>query len=182
MMRALKWLERHLEELICCTCLVVIAISVFSQVVARYVFEIALHWTEEVAAVSMVWAVYMGASLCVRERFHIRIIIAVQSLPGRFGKYTIFIADMFWAFFCMFMIKVSWDYLGVMWKFPTISPSLGINQFYPQTILIIGYSLMLIRLFQSYLHWYRNGSQGLPGMLEEQWETTPTPASSEQNP
>ena len=172
-MRALKWLERHLEELICCSCLVVIAVSVFSQVVARYVFEIALHWTEEVAAISMVWAVYMGASLCVRERFHIRILIAVQSLPGRFGKFTIFIADFFWAFFCIFMIKVSWEYLTVMWKFPTISPSLGINQFYPQTILIIGYTLMLIRLFQSYLHWYKNGAEGLPGMLEEQWEAPP---------
>jgi len=166
-MRALKWLERHFEELICCSCLVVIAVSVFSQVVARYVFEVALHWTEEVAAISMVWAVYMGAALCVRERFHIRIIIAVQSLPERFGRYVIFIADIFWAFFSLFMIRVSWEYLATIWKFPSTSPSLGINQFYPQTILVIGYSLMLLRLAQSYIVWYRNGAEGLPGMLEE---------------
>ncbi|MEM7319274.1 MAG: TRAP transporter small permease subunit, partial [Pseudomonadota bacterium] len=62
-MAALKWLERHFEELICCTCLTVIAICVFAQVVARYVFSIALHWTEETAAICMVWAVYMGAAL-----------------------------------------------------------------------------------------------------------------------
>lgn len=169
-MRPLRWLERHFEELICCSCLVIIAVSVFSQVVARYVFEVALHWTEEVAAISMVWAVYTGASLCVRERYHIRILIAVQSLPERLGRYVIFIADICWAFFCLFMVRVSWDYLAVMWKFPSTSPSLGINQFYPQTILLIGYSLMLARLIQTYIVWYRGGALALPGMLEEEWD------------
>lgn len=171
-MTSLKWLERNIEELIACSALVIIAVSVFSQVVARYVFEIALHWTEEVAAVSMAWAVYMGASLCVRERFHIRILVAVKALPASLGRIVIFVADITWALFCLFMLQVSWDYLGVMWRFPTISPSLGINQFYPQTILLIGYGMMLIRLVQTYVTWFRDGHQGLPGMLNEEWEET----------
>ena len=164
-----RWLERHFEELICCICLAVIAVAVFAQVVARYVFQLALHWTEETAAMCMVWAVYMGASLCVRERFHIRIMIAVQSLPTRFGKVVIYIADIFWAFFCLLMLKVSWEYLSVFWRFTETSPSLGINQFYPQTILGIGYALMLIRLFQTYYLWWQDGMNGLPGMLDEEW-------------
>lgn len=171
-MAALKWLERHFEELICCVALTVIAVSVFSQVIARYLFETALHWTEEVAAISMVWAVYTGASLCVRERFHIRILVAVQALPVNFGRIVIFAADLLWFVFCLFMVRISWDYLAVLWKFTSRSPSLGIDQFYPQSILIIGYGLMLIRLFQTYLRWYRDGSHGLPGMLEEEWEET----------
>jgi TRAP-type C4-dicarboxylate transport system permease small subunit len=171
-MPVFAWLERHFEEAICCICLAVIATAVFSQVIARYVFEVALHWTEETAAMCMVWAVYMGASLCVRERFHIRIIVAVQALPVGFGRVVVFIADIVWAFFCVFMLKVSWDYLAVFWKFPETSPSLGINQFYPQTILVIGYALMLLRLIQTYVVWWREGANGLPGMLEEQWETT----------
>lgn len=171
-MSALRWLERHFEELICCTCLAVIAVAVFSQVVARYIFEVALHWTEETAAMCMVWAVYMGASLCVRERFHIRIMVAVAALPEKFGRVVILIADGLWAFFCLFMLRVSWDYLAVFWRFPEISPSLGINQFYPQTILILGYGLMLIRLIQTYYDWWRDGRNGLPGMLKEEWAAT----------
>lgn len=166
-MKLLKWLERHIEELICCSCLVVIAVAVFSQVVARYVFEIALHWTEEASSIAMVWAVYTGASLCVRERFHIRILVAVQSLPARMARFVIFVADGFWAFFCLFMIRVSWEYLGVLWKYTTRSPSLGIDQFYPQSILVIGYTLMLLRLIQTYVQWWRDGAAGLPGMLAE---------------
>ena len=166
-MISLRWVIRHFEELICCTALVIIALSVFSQVVARYAFEIALHWTEEVAAMAMVWSVYMGASLCVRERFHIRILVAVQALPDKIGRFVIYIADFTWALFCLFMMRISWDYLVVMAKFPSISPSLGVNQFYPQTILFIGYSLMLIRLAETYWSWISEGAIGLPGMLEE---------------
>lgn len=171
-MPAIKWFERHFEELICCCCLALIAISVFLQVLARYAFNIALHWTEEVAAIAMVWAVYMGASLCVRERFHIRIIFVVQALPPRLSLATTVISDLFWALFSIFMLWVSWDYLAVLWKFTTHSPSLGINQVYPQSILIIGYGLMLVRLFQTYVNWYRDGGRGLPGALAQDDEHT----------
>ncbi len=171
-MGLLKWFDRHFEELICCTCLVIISVCVFAQVVSRYVFSSALQWTEEVAAMCMVWAVYTGASLCVRERFHIRILVCVNTLPQKLGRFVIFAADIFWAFFCVFMVKVGWDYLAVAWKFPSVSASLGINQFYPQTILVIGYALMLIRLMQCYIEWYRDGGHGLPGMLDEEWGDT----------
>lgn len=170
-MRVLRWLERHFEEIICCVALVVIATSVFAQVVARYIFSVALHWTEEVAAISMVWAVYMGASLCVRERFHIRILIAVQSLPTGLGRFVIVIADLCWAAFSLLMVRVSWEYLTLLWTYTSRSPSLGIDQFYPQSILVIGYGMMLIRLIQTYIQWGRDGYEGLPGMLAEDLET-----------
>lgn len=171
-MAPLRWLDRHFEELICCTCLVVISVCVVAQVIARYVFSSALHWTEEIAAIAMVWAVYMGAALCVRERFHIRILFGVKSLPTGLGRIVIFAADLFWAFFCLLMIKVGWDFLAVGWKYTSLSPSLGIDQFYPQTVLLFGYALMLARLIQLYVQWYRDGRQGLPGMLEEEWTET----------
>ncbi|MGI9492310.1 MAG: TRAP transporter small permease [Geminicoccaceae bacterium] len=176
-MRPIAWLERHLEELICCSCLALISVCVFLQVIFRYVFNSALHWTEEVAAVAMVWAVYMGAALCVRERFHIRIMVAVASLPERLGRFVIIGADLLWAFFCLFMIKVAVDYLQVLWKFPSHSPSLGINQFYPQTILIIGYALILARLIQLYVNWIKDGANGLPGMRSEDLEGAAKPSS-----
>ena len=84
---------------------------------------------KKTASMAMVWAVYTGASLCVRERFHIRIMVAVKSLPERIGRPIIILADCMWALFCVFMIRVSIDYLSIFWRFPETSPSLGINQF-----------------------------------------------------
>lgn len=174
----LNWLEKHLEEALCCTALVIIAVTVFAQVLLRYFLDTALHWTEEVTSIAMVWAVYMGASLCVRERFHIRILVAVHALPARLGRYVIFLADIAWAAFSVLMLRVSWAYLEVLWHFPSYSPSLGVNQFYPQSILIIGYGLMLLRLVQTYVLWLRAGAEGLPGMLVEDGDRT----SDEEHP
>ncbi len=163
----LKWLERHFEEMICCFLIAVIAVCVFAQVISRYIFSTALTWTEEVAAISMVWTVYMGAALCVSKRFHVRIMVGVRVMPPRLGQIVIVCADIAWAFFCLFMLKVGWDYLGIAWTFPEFSPSLGLNQFWPQTIFFFGYALMLVRLGQQYLIWFRQNCRGLPGVLDE---------------
>ena len=181
-MAVLSWLEKHFEEVISCTCIVIIACCVFLQVLARYVFGVAVHWTEEVAAFGMVWAVYMGAALCIRERFHVRILVGVASLPRMLGRPAIFLADLAWALFCIFMLWVSWEYLAVLWKFTATTPSLGINELYPQSILLIGYSLMLFRLVQVYVLWFRAGAKGLPGMLEDEWEQIGHTAETEGRP
>ncbi len=181
-MAILSWLEKHFEEFICCSCIAVIACCVFLQVLARYVFSTAIHWTEEVSAFAMVWAVYMGAALCIRERYHVRILVGVASLPRMLGKPVIMLADLSWALFCVFMLWVSWDYLAVLWKFTATTPSLGINELYPQSILVIGYTLMLFRLIQVYVNWVRNGAHGLPGMLEDEWADIAQTAETEGRP
>ena len=166
-MTILRWLERHLEEAVCCICLTVVASCVFLQVILRYGFNTALQWSEEVAAMGMVWAVYMGAALCVRERFHIRIMAGVLLLPRRLATAVILFADALWAAFSVFMLVVSLDYLAVLWQFTSRTPRLGIDELYPQSILVIGYTLMLLRLVQIYVRWARGGRRGLPGMRPE---------------
>lgn len=166
-MTILRWLERHLEEAACCVSLSVVAVCVFLQVILRYGFNTALQWSEEVAAMAMVWAVYMGAALCVRERFHIRILAGVMLLPRRLAMGVILLADGLWAAFSVFMLVVSVDYLTVLWQFTSRTPRLGIDQFYPQSILVIGYALMLLRLIQIYVRWLGDGGRGLPGMRPE---------------
>lgn len=167
-MPLIRWLDRHFEEAICCFCLSLVATCVFLQVIMRYVFNTALQWSEEVAAMGMVWAVYMGAALCVRERFHIRIMAGVLAFPPRIARAIILFADLLWAMFCIFMLIISVEYLRVLAQFTSRTPRLGIDEFYPQSILVIGYGLILLRLVQIYIEWARGGWTGLPGMRPEQ--------------
>ena len=162
-----RFLEAHAEETIACVALSTIAICIFLQVITRYVFNSALQWSEEVASICMVWTVYMGASLCVRERFHIRILAGVMLLPRRFSFWSVVLADLLCMAFCVFMLIVSAQYLGTLWRFTSRTPSLGINQFYPQLILLIGYGLILARLLQVYADWWRSGRRDIPGMRDE---------------
>ena len=170
-MRIARWLERHLEEAICCAALAGVASLVFLQVIMRYVFDTALQWSEELAAIGMVWAVYMGASLCVRERFHIRIMAGVTALPTALGRAVVFVADALCMAFSVAMLWVGIDYLSVLARYTSRTPRLGIDEFWPQSIIVVGYALILLRLVQVYVLWWRDGRRGLPGMRPEHADT-----------
>lgn len=163
----LRWLERHFEEAIACGCITAVACFVFLQVILRYAFNTALSWTEELSGIAMVWAVYMGAALAVRERFHIRIMAGVVALPRPLALALVLLADAVWLAFNLFMIRVSVDYLRLLWAKPSTSPSLGINMFWPETIVLIGFVLMTLRLLQIYWRWLAEGRRELPGVSPE---------------
>ena len=165
--RAIELADRHLEEAIASFCLAVVAVCVFLQVILRYGFGTALTWTEELAGFCMAWAVYMGAALGVRERFHIRILVGVMVLPRLLRLPVILIADGLWLAFNAFMLWFGFEYLGLLWTQTSISPSLGIDQFWPQSIIVIGYGLITFRLGQLYTRWWNAGHRGLPGMPAE---------------
>lgn len=166
-MKAGRLLDRHFEEAIASVCLAVIAVCVFLQVLLRYGFGIALTWTEELAGFCMAWAVYMGAALGVRERFHIRILVGVLALPSWFRLPLVLLADLLWMGFNLLMLWFGWEYIGVLWRHTSIYPALGIDQVWPQSIIIIGYGLITIRLCQIYVQWRQGGFKGLPGMPPE---------------
>ena len=159
----IKFLESKFEEIFACLALVIISLCVISQVISRYVFNFGITWTEELAGFAMPWAIYMGAALGVRERFHIRILVGVRSFPMLIQYLIIFVGDFLWLAFNIFMIKYGIDYLKIMWEFPVISQTLSISNFWPETIVVIAYSLMLLRLVQIYVKWFRDGRKGLPG-------------------
>jgi len=158
-----SFLEKNFEESIACFALAIIALCVIGQVVSRYVFNFGLTWTEELAGFAMPWAIYMGAAFGVRERFHIRILIAVKKLPMSLQFAIIFAGDLVWALFNIFMIKYGIEYLEVLWTRPTISPTLSINRFWPETIIVLAYGLMLMRLIQIYVKWFQGNRRELPG-------------------
>tara|TARA_Y100000741_G_scaffold42449_1_gene29536 strand:+ start:541 stop:1041 length:501 start_codon:yes stop_codon:yes gene_type:complete len=158
-----NFLESKFEEIFACFALVIISLCVIFQVISRYVFNFGITWTEELAGFAMPWAIYMGAALGVRERFHIRILVGVRSLPMMIQYLIIFVGDFLWLAFNIFMIKYGIDYLTLMWEFPVISQTLSISNFWPETIIVIAYSLMLLRLVQIYVKWFRDGRNGLPG-------------------
>lgn len=161
------FIERHFEEIIGCLCLVAIAALIFLEVVLRYVFDTGLSWIPEIAGFCMVWMVYMGAALGVRERFHIRIFVGVMLLPGRLPAAFVILSDVVWFIFNIGMLVYGVKFLELALARTELSPDLGINMFWPETILVIGYGLITIRLIQLYWNWVREGMTGIPGLPDE---------------
>ncbi len=76
----LKALDRLLKYLL--TFLVgLLTVSVFLQVLIRFVFKYPLPWTEEVSRIAFVYSIFVGATIAVREKAHLNVDFVLVVLP-----------------------------------------------------------------------------------------------------
>lgn len=75
----------QLEELVACTALVVVVLSVSWGVVTRYITEQPAAWASEVATLGFAWVVFFGAAACIKYNLHPTIDLLLVRLPGRFA-------------------------------------------------------------------------------------------------
>ncbi len=61
----------------------VLTVSVFLQVVARYVFNQPPTWTEELARFCQVWIILLAASVAIRKGSHLSVDYLGRFLPPR---------------------------------------------------------------------------------------------------
>lgn len=81
----LRLLSRFVEGLVILGATVIVTI-VTIEVVLRYIFGLSLIFTEELARYLMVWIVFLGGALAVKDDSHIRINVLVQRLGPRLGR------------------------------------------------------------------------------------------------
>ena len=86
------------------------------QIVARYVFNAPLSWTEEMAVFLFVWTMLLLASLGVRQRFHVRLEFLAPLLPSdawRAALDTLLTAAI--AVFGVIMTVTGWQLVDLVW-------------------------------------------------------------------
>ena len=155
-------LDRYFEEVLCTLSLALVSCCVMLQVILRYFFSAASPWAEELAVYGMIFAVYLGASMAVRERAHIRITALVNLLPRPVQVAAVVLADMLWFGFVVFLVWQSTLYTKLLFEVTYISPGLGIEQKWVQLFLPLALVLMLFRIAQVYWRWRNDDWKGLP--------------------
>ena len=138
------------EEVVAGILLCVMSALIFLQVIMRYVFAAPLTWIDEIAIYCMVWLVYLGASVAVRDRAHIRMLSAVELLPARFARSAVVLSDVIWLVFNLVMVWQGLVLVHSMWVQPYTSAALGIPQKWPYLAIPVGFALMSLRLILLY--------------------------------
>lgn len=77
-----RWLRRRAEN-IQAALLVAMFLSFMTQIIARYVFNYPLGWTDEVSVLCWIWTVLWGAAFVLRERDEVRFDIIYSALGER---------------------------------------------------------------------------------------------------
>ncbi|WP_233720466.1 TRAP transporter small permease [Jiella avicenniae] len=72
-----------MERGLAAICLAVAIMALMLQVVARYGFDSALPWPEELAKFAFVWATFLGAAAGAGQKAHIVVDLVVGALPVR---------------------------------------------------------------------------------------------------
>ena len=161
-MQVLRKLERHFEEILAGSCVLIMTFMVFFQVVMRYVFSMPTSWSDEIAIYAMLWSVYLSVSWAVRERAHIRVMNFINIFPKSVSLAITIFSDFIWLLFGVLMTYQSILLNITFWHDSYQSPALSIEQKWPYMCLIVGFGLMTFRIVQVYYLWFKYGIPIIP--------------------
>lgn len=144
-MRAIKWLDDHLEEYI----LVILSLFtvgiVFTQVFMRYVLGDSLVWSEEAARYAFIWMIYIGVSYGIKRNSHLGV-DAFAMLFERKGQLIIGImANVLFLVFAVVMAVYGFDIVGSVTR---TSAALQLPLAWVYAAPVVGMVLTSIRLIQ----------------------------------
>ena len=109
------------------------------QIVARFVFNRPLPWTDEAAVILYVWVILWGAAAVVPEREHVVFDLVWNSVGYRIRQVMRIVGHLMVGGLALVALPASWDYVHFMQREGT--PVLGIPfmwVFLPFVLLMVG--------------------------------------------
>lgn len=147
-MGIIRWLDRHIEELLLIFFSTVMVVLIFLQVVMRQ-FDNSLSWSEELARYAFIWLVYIGISYGVKKQRHIKVDIILLLLKEKGQTILTIIANLFFIAFALFVIRYGFDIAMKLLDFGQKSAANQIPMGFIYMASPVGMGLTLIRLIQN---------------------------------
>jgi len=122
-------------------------IVTFTQVVARYVFNSGAIWALELTTFFFAWLVILGISYGIRVHSHIGVDALVKLFPPAGQKTFGLVAVLAGIAYAGLLLYGAWDHvIGIVFAYEIESEDLKIPLWIPQSVLLIGFTLMIWRL------------------------------------
>lgn len=83
--KILVWLDRS-ERLLMVSAFVIMVATMFGSVLARNVFRVTVSWLDELARISMVYMVLLGAEAGLRDGTQVRVTAIISKFSGGLRK------------------------------------------------------------------------------------------------
>ena len=131
-----------LIEYIVCLLLAVMVVTVFLQVIFRFVIHSSLPWSEELARYILVWLSFLGASIGVRRKAHIGVAAITNLLKGVWRRGVSILVPLFATVFFLFLTIYGYRILKVV--FYQLSPAMEISMAIPYSAVCVSSVLMVL--------------------------------------
>jgi TRAP-type transport system small permease protein len=120
----------------------VMSILIVLQVICRFVLENPLTWSEEAARYLMVYTVFLGAPLALRNHRMIAIEVLLETMKPKVRKFMRILVMLISIVFFILLLVKGMDMLEIVKR--QHSPSLGLEMDYAYMAIPIGAALMII--------------------------------------
>jgi len=145
----MKTIFRHPLECVLCVLISALSIVTFSQVVARYVFETPLSWSEELARFLLLWLAMLSGAYAFKIKSHFALQFVTKIVPRKIQKFIYVIVSLIVISFLSGFVFYSFKYvLGVKGH---LAPALQIPMEIPYSSSIAGSSLMLYYVIKIFI-------------------------------
>jgi len=147
--RYLKKIDQNGERWLLLPLYTMIVLTIGVEVFRRFTLNYSSIWGEEIARFMFIYIGWIGASLCIRDRQHIRIDIITHRLPERFRGVFLIFGDILTLILSIIVIYLSMKELIRTIEYGVVTHGLRINRAWFLAAIPLGFLMVLFRLIQS---------------------------------
>ncbi len=151
MMKVLKWLDMHVEEVFLTILLLVLTVLVTANVVLRYIWGTGLTWSEAVCRYCLVYSTFFTIGHWVRRNNGICVDFVLQVIPKSAAGILRWIVKILQIAFFFVLFKASISVLQATYASGTVDGTMGFNMAYIYLACCIGFADALIRSIQVFI-------------------------------
>jgi TRAP-type C4-dicarboxylate transport system permease small subunit len=166
-MKVLKWLDRHMEEYLMVIFLAAMSIIIFVQVIARYIFNNSLSWSEEIARYLFIWLTYPAISYGVKVNAHIRVDALLMVLPQPLKKVWRILSNLLFLVFSCLVVWFGVQVSGKIMATGQETPAVGLPMWFVYAAVPFGFLLTAVRLVHDTINKFKDidTSEGAGGIV-----------------
>ena len=142
------------------------AVLVFANVVARYLFDSSVIWVEELTQVQMIWVAYLGAGLALREGRHVAVDTLQDLLPAALRRVLRQVIAAALALFLLALFVLGLQIVAFTWTQET--PVLGISAGLPYLAVPLGAAALLLHLLLFWRRFVERGFDEVADLLDDE--------------
>jgi len=136
----------HVEEYVLFLMVLQMGISIFIQVVMRYLFQSAITWLDELVHIEVVFLTFLGASLCVKYGAHISVDAIKKSVRREpYRKVMEVLNHLVMAVYVWMIAYFGMKLISAMTTRPHYTPTLRIPKHYLYVVVCVALALIGIR-------------------------------------
>lgn len=156
--RSTLWiLWDRLEEVMAATLFSALLVFCLLQVLFRFVINISLDWTEELASFSFIIMVYIAASLGIARNRHARAEIVDLILPPWALRHVNIFVYLVWGVFNLLIARAGWEMAVDAIDIGLTSPVLTLPMGWLYMVIPVMFTVMALRVFSRAITLWKEG-------------------------